>query len=74
MSAQQQVEVIVTKTATVPGIDNKPSLQLTASNHSVKVELLPKQGQRRTPVKIDTLIAALMLLKPDEPKQIGRGA
>lgn len=54
-----KVTVTVTKTAVLRDSHGKPALELTAENGSVKIALLPRNGQRREPVKITDLRQAL---------------
>lgn len=58
--------VTVTKSVTVPGIDAKPACEIVARNGEVTITLLPKNGQRRSPVAMQVLRSALILLEDDE--------
>jgi hypothetical protein len=58
----QEFEVVTTRTVTINGTDEKPALRLTSDDGEVKLELLPKNGGRRAPVKRDVLAAAIEAL------------
>lgn len=51
------------RSVTVLGVDDKPAVELTLEDGAVKVDLKPKNGQRRAPVALADLKAAVAALE-----------
>jgi len=56
---ERELEVAVHRSARVLGVDDKPALELVNVNGEVKVALLPQNGSKRQPVRLDDLTKAI---------------
>lgn len=59
----ERIELAVHRSVRVLGVDDRPAAELTAIDGAVTIALLPRNGSKRSPVRLADLDAAVAALK-----------